>query len=551
MQELSPSSPTNSSNELPHLPRSGKPKLRILLYTDDPELVVGPTHGPFGLELMSEHLRGHEPAFADLSIMLESRYPLGSSSADNRINTVLKKADDSEKPFDQVWFFGFHQINKEPFTLGIGGGGRDSELDGDEVKDLRRRMDAGLGVLVTGDHANQRPIEVLPPPSNLDCEDPSRDKRFLGLGRALGRGIPRAGLLRDWEGKPTANPRHSFNTQVVNFGTNVDNEIGFQRDPLPQQLILRTFDETGQPALDGKPHPLFFYRDGHAIQLFPDHLHEGAVVIPKHLDEKDWSKRKTDGFQPRPRVVAFGLDKRNGRKLKLVAAYDGDHVGAGRIVADSSWHHYFNVNLQDFRHPGEAFTATDQIGQFYGNLAVWLAPIEKRYEMAAAMMQWLTTNPEIAEEVSSLPGNRLREIIAVGSTIRRMLSIVASSCEIHELLQVLIDESYRKCYETLYLPERGFTLSTLPSKELILGCLVNEVRQDLNQAVALSLSTADRSAARRKAVNVSCNLAFETQKLKLEEISAAAQSYFSEVQNELTKRELIKEPSNPLNQPNN
>src|ERR1044072_214208 len=354
------------SCSLHNLPDSEKPPIRVLLYTDDPQEVVETTGPPFGLGAMMSHLRSHPPAFSRLCVKLVSRYTLGSAAASHKINTVLEEAEAAKKPFDQVWFFGLHQINKNKFELGIGGGGPARELDKDEFVALKTRMDAGsLGVLVTGDHANQRPGDALDNPDAPIPDEEARKAPFLGLGRALGRFIPRAGMLRDWEGNPTADPRHSFNTQVLTFGTSLT-QLGFQEDPVAQQLILKTFNERGKPALEGRPHPLFLYKKGTAIILYPDHLHEGTVTLPTKLPEDVWPK--TADFQPTPRIIAYGVDKRNAKKLKLVAAYDGDLVNAGRIVADSTWHHYFNVNLTAFPAPSEPLTAADQIGQYYANL---------------------------------------------------------------------------------------------------------------------------------------------------------------------------------------
>ncbi|HJT29488.1 MAG TPA: hypothetical protein VJ784_18890, partial [Pyrinomonadaceae bacterium] len=257
MPEDSPNdAETSISCTLHNLPDSEKPTIRILLYTDDPQEVVQQTGSPFGLGVMISHLQSRPPAFAKLCVKLVSRYPKGSDKASNKINIVLEEAEKAQKPFDQVWFFGLHQINKQRFSLGIGGGGPESELDKNEVSALRTRMDAGLGVLVTGDHANERPEGALDNPDS-PIPDDARNEQFLGLGRALGRSVPRAGMLRDWEGNPTSDPRHSFNTQVITFGTSLT-QIGLQKDTVPQQLILKTFNERGKPSFDGHPHPLFF-----------------------------------------------------------------------------------------------------------------------------------------------------------------------------------------------------------------------------------------------------------------------------------------------------
>jgi hypothetical protein len=513
--------PIEASSSLHNLPISEKPTIRILLYTDDPQEIVKGPAADLGLGLMINHLMGHAPAFANLSITYEPRYKGLGSKANNKINVVLDNADAKNEPFDQVWVFGLHQVNRKSFSLGVGKGGPESELDKAEISAFERRMDAGLGVLITGDHANRSPTDIVPLDPNSTCDDPCRGERFLGLGRALGRCIPRAGELRDWEGKPTAQPRFSFNTQVVISGTDVD-DTGFQQDATPQQLILQSFNDKGRPSLTGQPHPLFFYRQGHAIRLFPDHLHEGAVVVPDSLSER-WPKKA--GVQPQPRVVAYGLDKRNGNLLKLVAAYDGDFVGAGRVVADSTWHHYFNVNLRSFRHPGAPFSATDQIGQYYRNLALWLTPLKLRVKMTEVMARWIAQQPSIAELVGPRPSKLLSEMMNTGVAAMELLTEVASACEIHELFQTLVPESKRRGYEAFYFPEKGFALSPLPSKELLLGALVHGVTLESAQTIALNMSTEATLAARQSAIVAASELAFKRQKLRVQRTARSLQRF--------------------------
>lgn len=83
-------------------------------------------------------------------------------------------------------------------------------------------------------------------------------------------------------------------------------------------------------------------------------------------------------------MIAQGTDKRTGRIYDLVVAYDGDEAGVGRIVADSTWHHYFNVNLKGFPAGGAVLS---QLAQYYVNLAVWLSPPAKRAQIAC-WLRW-------------------------------------------------------------------------------------------------------------------------------------------------------------------
>ena len=121
--------------------------------------------------------------------------------------------------------------------------------------------------------------------------------------------------------------------------------------------------------------------------------------------------------------------RQTGEKIKLVTAYDGDRAGVGRIVADSSWHHYVNINLKGFPHPAPLKSHADKIGQFYGNLAIWLAPLHKRCQMAQAMC-WELADYTLLLEQQNDP-------IRTGEIAYALLGRSTSLCEIHEVLRAL------------------------------------------------------------------------------------------------------------------
>jgi hypothetical protein len=496
------------------LPTTDKPTIKILLYTDSPTTIVKESVGSFGLGRMIAQLKTHQPAFANVEVTWVGRYSFGSNLADNKIHVVLaRELEKTGQPFDEIWIFGLHQVNKARLNLGLGGGGPESELDANEVNAIRDWMDQGGGVLVTGDHANKRPKDALPHDPTSNCADPFDKEPYLSLGRALGRCIPRAGLMRDWEGSPTASEDDSNDSEVVTSGLPINTfpaQIIFQRDRVPQQLILQKFDERGLPALRGQPHPLFFYPRDRVIELFPDHLHEGAVTIPDEFDDKIWPKN-ADGIQPRPQVVAYGLDKRSGQKFNLLATYDGDGVGVGRIVADSSWHHYFNVNLSEFGLPAQPDSASDQIGQFYGNLALWLCPAKKRLGITHAMSRWLVQEPLVLEGLGGVPAEDFNDKLRAGRSSHQILSRLACPCEIHELLSIAIPETYRYLDPsgTLFFSARSDALSFLPSQELMLGCIINRYSREVLEKLNSTLSDSNGEMIKSVLADA-CYEAFDT-----------------------------------------
>ena len=486
---------------------AGRPKIKILLYTDDPQVSTTNKFGEFlGLGSMIERLNEHAPAFADLEIKWESRSSDNSHHADNKINDVLKReAENTGQPFDEIWFFGLHQANTEKFSLGAFRGGPNSELDLEEVKELEKWMGTkdgapGGGVLITGDHANASPPKLIATPGS-PCGDTSASASYLGLGRAIGRCVPRAGLLRRWEGPPTHRAQDSYNTIGIS---------GFQMDRTPQKLHLRNVNLDGDPDNNGQPHPLFFFAPGQFIDSFPDHAHEGAVVIPP-LGEA-WPTGPKG--QTKPHVVALGIDPRNDQTLNIIATYNGDLAGVGRIVADSTWHHYMNLNLSGFPHPAPKGSVSDQIGQFYANLAIWLAPRNKRIQMARAMCWQLAQYTLLLEEQGDPE--------SIGNIANFVLHKAASPCEINELLQVLPP-----------LESGGLPAATeaddsdQPSRELFLGVVLDAYHQTMIQSETEEPLAADESVPNTvdKLVEVAFRRTFDERekrlRRKLDAISSA------------------------------
>lgn len=398
---------------------AARPKIKILLYTDDPNAITA-RNNLLGLSSMIKRLRAHAPVFADLSVKWVSRSSDCDHHADNKLNLVMsQEVERTGEPFDEIWFFGLHQANTEKFSLGVFRGGPESELGVDEVDEIDKWMKVeggtGGGVLMTGDHNNPVPPRWLPN-TNGRCADPVTAPALLGLGRAIGRCVPRAGELRKWDGPPSSQAADCLNTLAND---------GFQTDRVPQSLIYERVNSDGEPDAHGKPHPLFFYRTGGFINIFPDHRHEGELVIPDTSNTAVWPGGPKG--QPKPCIVAFGTDRRSGKKIGLVTTYDGDRAGVGRIVADSSWHHYININLKGFPHPAPPDSYSDKIGQFYGNLAIWLAPLHKRRQMAQAMYRELADYTLLLEQ----QGDPVR----TGEVAYSILGRSASPCEIYELLR--------------------------------------------------------------------------------------------------------------------
>lgn len=444
--------------------------IRVLIYTDDP-LQMTETSS-FGIKLLRKFLSAHQPAFAKIEIEpLLSRNTDFFDDSGHAKNLLTGGTNGVLSSVDQVWFFGIHRANLKEFTkpsinFRFRGGPR-SELQPDEVISLKAWMKTG-GVLIAGDHAEDTPDNLTTVPSDLP--------KTLTLGRALGINVPRAHQLHTWEGAPTSDKNSSYDTQEPD-GTSDLNDISLESDPKPQRLILARFD-------GGRPHQLFIAADGSEIDVFPDHTHEGKLDIPDSFDS-DWEGT------PKPVVVAYGTDKRKSEPTiyKLVIAYDGDADGVGRIVAHSTWHHFLNTNLSGFDNDPTSATkgsVADRIGQYYSNLAVWLAPQAKRQAMAQSMFWWLANHPVLMEEAGNDP-------LQVGTVALTLLRKVATPFEIQELLLAHTPPGIRAKRNSLHFPPERNALDALPSQELLLGSVINRYQSAPSVAKAAAVATDDIS----------------------------------------------------------
>jgi hypothetical protein len=149
-------------------------------------------------------------------------------------------------------------------------------------------------------------------------------------------------------------------------------------------------------------------------------MHEGEVVEPTVLDAVmtvgtlsfDEYPPDADGVRVAPEIVAWGWTggyadpavmqdvhvgdpgTANKRWTGTVGAYDGKRAGVGRVVVDSTWHHFFDINLvgdnaatrpsvtdarkviwsKGFTYSADGQKVLGQIDQYFRNIVHWLSP---------------------------------------------------------------------------------------------------------------------------------------------------------------------------------
>lgn len=258
-----------------------------------------------------------------------------------------------------------------------------------EVEALRGWMSMGRGVLITGDHASG-----------------DYGKVYEGLGAHVGERFPRAGQMRVWGQEPGVNDEDRVDTTDSAVGTQEAAEV----DARPQRLLVCRFT-------DQKPHPIFSDSRGNILDRFADHRHEGMVKVP----EPDVVKKEWPGARA-PVLIAKSIDWRRGQTSDLMAAWDGHWVTnsppqhLGRIVADSSFHHYVDDNLIKLADVGGRDWKT--IEEIFRNQAAWLAPPDIRQDYRERALDWLLDHPYI-EQAIGLNDNAVVEI--AGSLLAEVL----------------------------------------------------------------------------------------------------------------------------------
>lgn len=284
--------------------------------------------------------------------------------------------------YDQVWFFGFNPGNDGSADDANISQATQTPLDDDELLLLARWMDAGGGVFATGDHHY--------------------------LGASLCSRVPRVRTMRRWtnaDGVPPisgptrhdtnqpANPAQASGAQFMSFAN--------EGDVVPQSIeVVREPLWSLTPWVRrSAPHPVLCSPYG-VIDQFPDHPHEGEVVDDDEvqLDLQPgiagWAGPEYPGGagRPTPRVIAYGrsthaqsnrvkgvlLPKRFG----LLGVYDGQPAGVGRVVVDSTWHHWLSLNLVGFKNGNPDVYRLVQ--SYFRNIGVWLATPAQRSRMLLA-----------------------------------------------------------------------------------------------------------------------------------------------------------------------
>lgn len=274
--------------------------------------------------------------------------------------------------YHQIWIFGFKPGND---------GGLDENIENPssvpatdpELAVLTDWMDNRRGgVFATGDHDY--------------------------LGASICHRIPRVSTMRRWtnaEGVPPIST--SMRIDTLRPAVSGSFVVGSEGDSVAQPIewVAWASVRAGWFYRKVRPHPVLCHPTLGPIDVMPDHPHEGLCFPDDQVDltrsyDFDGSGPKLEyrvnvvGPQVRPRVIAYGstlpdppYDFPKGEqpyrpRFPMMSVYDGHSVGCGRVATDSTWHHWFNLNINQFAlDDGPTW---EKISRYYINLALWLNP---------------------------------------------------------------------------------------------------------------------------------------------------------------------------------
>jgi hypothetical protein len=347
----------------------------------------------------------------------DTNYTVGDPPAFEIVNFRFTEANFNLDDWDQVWLFGDLSA--------------DFPLEHCEVKLLAEWMDRGGGVFATGDHYN--------------------------LGASMCSRVPRVRTMRKWTPEQGVPPQYGGSRNET-LQPSTGGEEFWEGDTIPQPIeVVQRPRLTEGVFSNWFPHSLMDTPNG-VITTFPDHMHEGQViddnqvVLDSSLDIPGYAQpeypywepvisggaaRRLPGeelrFRPVPHVVAYGRTTNqffSTRRFGLVGSYDGDSVGLGRVVVDSTWHHWFSYNLHGFVNDGPDIYY-QRMQYYYRNIGVWLATPAQRQAMLYAAGWGLVISDPMAFPLGSsqslwAAGRRAQDVMARTISPSMLLQLVSS-----------------------------------------------------------------------------------------------------------------------------
>lgn len=282
--------------------------------------------------------------------------------------------------FDQVWLFGIESAGS---------------ITANEKTALTTYMNGGGGIFATGDHGS--------------------------LGNTMCGDIIRVRDMRHWKDTPnSANDtnevsmggRRRNDTNAPRPGNTTATTFDHQSDNVPQRIGVKKF---GAGFL---PHQILsistILRPSGIIDIMPDHPHEGeckqetsftvnGVTIPTQIIATSFvNGGNTSG----------GKDSTDPHCFPSIAVWDGRQANVGRIVIDSTWHHFVNINLNGSGSAQGGLSTSDfnLVRQYYMNIATWMTRRKFMLCWRRFVIYDLFVNSQLIEATLNNPTQNIKEI---------------------------------------------------------------------------------------------------------------------------------------------
>ncbi|MGH8700567.1 MAG: hypothetical protein ACREVR_05250 [Burkholderiales bacterium] len=388
-------------------------------------------------------------------------------TVDDNFNFATASPGVATANYDQIWMFGF-----------ASGGA----LSNAEVGVISEFMNGGGGVFATGDHG--------------------------AIGQQMCGSLPRIRHMREWANIPMGtendvNVAVNRIDTVVNPGSNTLYEFEDQSDDVPQR-IYPNYKVTAASATQWQAsvHRLLMLPGAPAtrteaggasgftqdIDVLPDHPHEsvcyeviaaatlgGTYSLGGQNFEEFRPSAATPALRIGAEIVAYAVS--GGRSVLLnvwkppvkprmfgvISAYDGRQAQAypsktqrpGRVVCDSTWHHYVNINLDGVGTLRSAlgtwsggmplsgtFTtsaALDKIYAYYRNIVSWLQPANRVWCNLWWDLVDVRVNPAVFEELLEVPKfERWRDFVGLGREAAQLIGLANGAAAERDLIDGIL-----------------------------------------------------------------------------------------------------------------
>jgi hypothetical protein len=200
-------------------------------------------------------------------------------------------------------------------------------------------------------------------------------------------------------------------------------------------------------------------------------------------------------------VIAHGLTTNldgSARRFALIGVYDGDPVGIGRVVVDSTWHHWFSMNLVGFQEHVPGLYAGMQ--NYYRNVALWLSTPAQR----ASMLFWATWGVLVGKHPGAF--DSVMGVWDLGARVVDVIGRTAPQCIVGELVATVL----RPAMSGMPRPSKGprthirWPPATLVNEAIVGGIaleLVPLARHHILERAYGRSSAIDPDAIRRNSLN--------------------------------------------------